>query len=408
MTASRRAVVIGAGITGVLVARELLLAGWQVTVLEGRHVGSGSSSRTAAGIRQQFSSRATVVGMRYAVQAYQQLARETEDGVSPIQQNGYLFLYSDDNSWLEAVRRVAWQRSEGLADVEALGAAELAHRFRWVNTELCLGGTWCPTDGFLRPAIVYMEGARRVRELGGALLQGATVLDSLHRGDQLVAVRTPEGLHEADLFIDCTNAWTRRLARCLHATDLPVQPLKRYLWFIERGGSMTAETLASMPLVISPSGVYGRPENPGSLLMGWKHEAEPEPEFTEADQDVVEPRFSHDTGLDARPFEAWMQLAQAVPAIGDFDGISATTAGYYATTPDHHPFLGFDPGVRNLIRLVGFSGHGAMMGPFTAAIAAALAEAGRDLPSIELPTGTAPLGEFAIGRAYADPERLVI
>jgi glycine/D-amino acid oxidase-like deaminating enzyme len=48
----RKAVVIGAGISGELVARELLRAGWQVEVLEARHVGAGSSSRTAAGIRQ--------------------------------------------------------------------------------------------------------------------------------------------------------------------------------------------------------------------------------------------------------------------------------------------------------------------------------------------------------------------
>ena len=70
----RSAVCIGGGITGVLAARELLLAGWKVTVLEGRHVGAGSSSRTAAGIRQQFSTPETVRGMRYAVAFYRSFA----------------------------------------------------------------------------------------------------------------------------------------------------------------------------------------------------------------------------------------------------------------------------------------------------------------------------------------------
>ena len=69
--ADRRAVCIGGGITGVLTARELRLAGWDVVVLEGRTVGAGSSSRTAAGIRQQFSTPDTVRGMRYAVRFYQ-------------------------------------------------------------------------------------------------------------------------------------------------------------------------------------------------------------------------------------------------------------------------------------------------------------------------------------------------
>src|SRR5262245_55105125 len=97
-----------------LVARGLLLAGWKVTVLEGRHVGAGSSSRTAAGIRQQFSTPETVHGMRYSVAAYRAFAAEVEDGTSPIVQNGYLFLHRDAARWAEAKRVAAMQRTCGL------------------------------------------------------------------------------------------------------------------------------------------------------------------------------------------------------------------------------------------------------------------------------------------------------
>ncbi len=98
----RKAVCVGAGITGILTARELLLAGLDVTVLEGRHVGAGSSSRTAAGIRQQFSTPGTVYGMRYSVGFYKAFAAEVEEGTSPIVQNGYLILHSDPARWEEA------------------------------------------------------------------------------------------------------------------------------------------------------------------------------------------------------------------------------------------------------------------------------------------------------------------
>ena len=60
-------VIIGAGITGLLTAIRLRKAGWKVSVAEAHHIGAGSSSRTAAGIRQQFSTEETVIGMRYSV-----------------------------------------------------------------------------------------------------------------------------------------------------------------------------------------------------------------------------------------------------------------------------------------------------------------------------------------------------
>jgi len=97
-----------------------------------------------------------------------------------------------------------------------------------------------------------------------------------------------------------------------------------------------------------------------------------------------------------------------MPVIGDFAGVQATTCGFYGVTPDHNPFLGFDPQVPNLIRLVGFSGHGAMFGPFTARVAEALAEAGRDLPSVSVLGRQASLAPFAIGRTFDGHEAMVI
>jgi glycine/D-amino acid oxidase-like deaminating enzyme len=106
--------------------------------------------------------------------------------------------------------------------------------------------------------------------------------------------------------------------------------------------------------------------------------------------------------------EAWSRFARVVPAVGAFEGLVATTAGFYAVSPDHNPFLGYDRRVSNLIRLVGFSGHGAMLGPFTARVARALAEAGRDVASLALPQGEVDLGAFALDRGFHAAETMVI
>jgi len=256
---------------------------------------------------------------------------------------------------------------------------------------------------------VYAEGFRLARQWGAIVEQNTEVIGGIQTNGRLTGVQTTKGVFEADLFIDCTNAWSHRLATALNAVDLPISPLKRYLWFVLRDGTMDEKTLATMPLTVAPTGVYCRPENPNMLLMGKKHDTLSEKGFSYDDQDRIDPAFSHSGSIDAMPYEVWMELAEAIPQIGEFGGIHATTAGYYGTTPDHNPFLDYDPNISNFIRLVGFSGHGAMFGPFTAAIALKLAEAGQSISSTDLGMGSDISIEcFQIGREFEAHENMVI
>ncbi len=398
------AVVIGAGITGGLVACRLQAAGWQVTVLEGAHVGAGSSSRTAAGIRQQFSTPETVVGMRYSVDFYRRFPELVGGTEVPIVQNGYLFLHAHQEAWQAACARVEMQRAFGLTEVNALESQDLVARFPWIEPLAVLGGTFCPTDGFLHPQTVYNEAIAAAQRLGATVQVGTPVIGADHAGDRVTALVTPNGRVEADLVIDCTNAFDAALQGRLGFTKLPISPLKRYLWFVQRDGSVFGgeegeRTFSAMPLVISPSGAYCRPENANSLLCGWAHDTPAEPGFSYDDQDRIEPAFFHKSGTDTLGFQTWATLAEAIPGIGEFAGISATTCGYYGTTPDHNPFIDRDPALSNVIRAAGYSGHGAMFGPFSALLVEALARHGRP-PSVSVLERDIPLGAFQIGREF--------
>ncbi len=405
---ARRAVVVGGGITGSLTAFRLARRGWAVTLLEARHVGAGSSSRTAAGIRQQFSTPETVVGMRYSVDFYRRYTEEVGGTTSPIVQNGYLFLYATQEDWDAARARVRVQRAAGLDEVEALDVADLPTRFPWVDRHAVLGATWCPTDGFLRPETVYNEAIAAARALGAAVVQGAEVVGAVHTNGAIDALRTSAGDFPADIVVDATNAWTRRLAPRLGGVALPVTARKRYLWILERAGALTGAELARFPLTIAPSGAYCRPENDSAMLAGWAHDAPDEPDFSWEDQDRVEPAFYHRGGPDTAGFEAWAALAEVIPPLAEFGGISATTSGYYGVTPDHNPFLGFDPAVPNLVRLVGFSGHGAMFGPFSALIAEALCEAGQDVATVNAMGRDVSVAAFGLRRDFRRGEAMVI
>ena len=169
-----------------------------------------------------------------------------------------------------------------------------------------------------------------------------------------------------------------------------------------------AADMLGWPMTITPSRAYCRPENGDQLLAGWAHTTQSEPEFDWADQDRIEPPFFHKSGLDNYGFRLWMELAEAMPAIGEFSGIEATTAGFYAVTPDHNPILGFDPQQPGLLHAAGFSGHGAMLGPFTAAAIAQMALAGRTLRTVMLDDEEVDLTDLLIGRDYSHAEGMVI
>jgi len=410
-------VIIGAGITGALTAHALLEAGVAVTVLEAREKGSGSSSRSAACIRQQFSTPATVRAMVHSVRYFETFAERMGsapgDGQALVQ-NGYLFLHSKSGEgpdrWARAQATVAMQQTNGLSDVETLSPGALAERFPHVDASALSGATFCPTDGFLHPDVVYMEGFRRVEELGGVLRQNCPVMDGVFdTSGRLSAVRTAAGEEfAADIFINATNAWAPRLSKRLGGVELPINPLKRYLYFVHRGGNVTGDELNNWPMTITPSRAYCRPENADQLLAGWAHAAEPEPEFAWTDQDLIEPPFFHKSGLDNYGFQLWMQLAEALPAVGEFSGIEATTAGYYAVTPDHNPILGFDPKQPALMHAAGFSGHGAMMGPFTASVTTQMALAGETLPQVDIDGSAVDISDLLVGRTFAKGEGMVI
>lgn len=403
---SREAVIIGAGISGLLTAYRLLKAGWTVTITEAKHIGSGSSSRTAAGIRQQFSTTETVLGMRYSVDFYSHFCDHIGGVIKPIVQNGYLFLFDENVD--AAIARVEMQKTAGLKEVVFLNPEETVRQFPFVNPESIQGATFCETDGFLRPGIIYGETAIKVQDLGARILQNAPVMKARLRNGLIDQIRAGDQWVGGDLFIDCTNAWSPRLAALLGGVALPISPLKRYLWFIDRGGSMSPEELGEMPMVITPSGAYCRPENRHSLMAGWAHRADAEPSFDHDDQDVIDEDFFHDSGIDSRAYDAWEAIAEVLPPIGEFDGVSATTSGYYGTTPDHNPFLGYDTYRSNLLHLVGFSGHGAMFGPFTSLVGLQLAEAGKDLNSVSVMGESVSMEAFALNRPFQHAEHMVI
>ncbi len=418
-------IIIGGGATSALIAVRLAERGFRVTVLEKAQLGNGSSSRSAAGIRAQFSTEETVVGMQYSEWWYSHfhelLHSPADVRQQPVmRQNGYLFLYEAPDAipawqprrrqelariWQQAQVAAAMQQRLGLP-VEVLSPQNVHERWPHLTPDRLTGATWCPTDGFLMPHMIYNEGFRRAKELGVQVQQHTEVLGAVLHADRISALVTNKGTVEADWFINATNIWAARLSPRIGGMALPVSPLKRYLYFLKPAQPvMDATAWQQLPMTIygvgSHRGAHSRPEHE-LLLLAWAHETEPETSFSDADQDRIDPPFRHDNGIDNYGYAILEQVEGFSPLLANAGGLIATTCGFYGTTPDANPLIGRDARQQNLVHAVGFSGHGLMHAPITALLVEAVLTGSVDHGRVRIP---APFDHASIDLNTFDPGR---
>ncbi|MGH2493875.1 MAG: NAD(P)/FAD-dependent oxidoreductase [Ktedonobacteraceae bacterium] len=431
-SSAEHVVIIGGGATGALIAVRLAERGFRVTVLEKALLGNGSSSRSAAGIRAQFSTEETVVGMQYSEWWYSHfhdlLHSSADVRQQPVmRQNGYLFLYESPDAisawqprrrdevarnWRYAQAAAEMQQRLGLP-VEVLAPQAIQERWPHLMPDRLAGATWCPTDGFLLPHMIYNEGFRRAKELGVQVQQHTEVLGAVLRGDRVNGLLTNNGTIEADWFINATNIWAARLSPRIGGMSLPVSPLKRYLYFLKPAQPvMDVTAWQQLPMTVygvgSHRGAHSRPEH-DLLLLAWAQETEPETLFSDADQDRIDPPFRHDNGIDNYGYAILEQVEEFSPLLANAGGLVATTCGFYGTTPDANPLIGCDARQQNLVHAVGFSGHGLMHAPITALLVEAILSGDVDNGHVRIPApfdyATIDLTTFNPGRAFDSSHR---
>ena len=408
-----RVVIIGGGVSGALIGARLAEAGFAVVILEKGSIGNGSSGRSAAGIRAQWGTPETVMGMLFSEWFYDHfhdvMHSPQHDRPWIIRHNGYLFLYEDSQQtqpfWRQACTQVQMQQSLG-GSVEVLSPDEVHRRWPHILSAGLVGATWGEQDGFLNHDLIFRRGFARAQELGAELLQHAEVLGAEVHSGRISALRTTIGLIEGDIFINAAGAWSPRVSRRLGGMDLAISPIKRFLYFLRpERPIMSSEAWKALPMTIygvGPGrGAHSRPDGT-TLLIGMAHQAEPEPDFADAEQDLVPSAFHHAHGFENLGYTALAEIERFAPDLANCGGLVSTNSGYYEMTPDGSPLIGYDKVLPNLIHAAGFSGHGLMHAPITALLATALVKGDIANGTVRLPV---PFASHTIALSAFDPAR---
>lgn len=332
--------IIGAGIMGASCAFHLAEQGAKVAILEAQKAPAmGSTARSAAGVRTQFTEEVNIRISWESIQTYQHFSDlyGEDAGYRP---NGYLMLVPPER-WATHLESVKLQQHIG-APVNVLSVEEAQSIIPFDTTNIA-GATHGPADGIIDPHSVTLTYLRMAKERGTSIHMD-TPLTSAKRAGNIWQVEAPEGLFEAEYLVNASGPWAGEVARRA-GLEVPIHASKRMVY-------TTAPTTWQhvYPTTIDlATGFYLRSEG-RRVLFGRSNPDEPAG-FTE--------------GIDWDWFELTLKVGlERFPWLGEM-GLDRKSCwwGYYEITPDHNPILGRMPDVENWINVAGFSGHGVQQAP---------------------------------------------
>jgi sarcosine oxidase, subunit beta len=344
-------VIIGGGIVGSSIAWHLTEGGCRKVLIVEResHQGKGSTGKSMGGVRAQFATSVNIQMSLYSIPFYASF--EERLGLpSEYRPQGYLFVATKP-SHLDYLRtNQTLQKSLGLKQVRMLTRDEIVEIVPQLRSDDVLGGSFCPTDGFVDPYSAMVGFTTRTCEQGATLWRSTEVIGIHRKSGSISGVKTTRGFVSTRVVVNAAGPWAAQAAG-LAGIDLPVEPLRRMLVPSEPFDGVSH----AIPMIIDmTNGFHFRPESLG-FLLAWN-----DPEETPGYKTDFEPAFIE---------KILVRAADRVPC---FEGLAVNPkrawAGLYEMSPDHHAIIGPAPEVSGFFCANGFSGHGVMHAPATGKI----------------------------------------
>lgn len=354
--------IVGAGLIGCMLARDLALRGRSVVVLDKGRVGGESSGVSFGSLRIQ-GTRGAALDMALRSQSIWERV-ETDIGASvEFDPSGHVHLALDEPQVTRLEENARHLRARAV-EVEIVGRNEIARRWPFLDRKRVIAASWSRRDALVNPRLVAPAFAAAAARLGVRIVERAEVI-AAERIDGRFRLRTgsPDApAIVADVLVNAAGAWCGALA-AMFGEDIPVfaagpaeivtEPVERFLG----------------PVIhVVDGSVLFRQTRRGNLIV------------------AGHPRMSIDAGSrDIRvPPEKILvnmgRLAAIAPSLRACQ-VLRTWTGIEGYVPDMNPVLGPSATTPGLFHACAFSGHGLQVGPAASLALADLIVTGRtDIP----------------------------
>jgi sarcosine oxidase subunit beta len=351
MSETADVVIIGGGIVGSSIAYHLSEQGCKSILIIEREEkqGLGSTSKSMGGVRAQFATSINIQMSLYSIDFFSRFEEATGQ-TADYRAHGYLFAATKESHLDYLKKNREKQIALGLKNVEMLSREEIIKMLPQMRSDDIIGGSFCPTDGFVDPNGVLTGYTKRAKERGVRVLLNTEVTGMSTKNGEITGVRTTNGDVSARVVVNAAGPWAGLIAK-LARIELPVKPLRRQIVKTQRCDFLPVK----FPMLIDMSNGFHFRREGEAILMAWPDDEETygfktafTPEFIEKILTHAVNRVSQFADLPVNPRQCW--------------------AGMYEVSPDHHAIIGPSPEIKGLFFANGFSGHGVMHSPATGRI----------------------------------------
>ena len=353
-----RVAVIGAGVVGSLIARELCKYDVEVLLIEKNlDVGWGVTKANSAILHAGYDDPVGSVRARFCSVGnamYTELSRELDFEIK--RTGSYVLAFNDEETAVLHKLLVQGEKN-GVPNLSIHDRETILSREPRINPEVRMG-LWAPTAGITEPWMVAIAAVENALENGLKLFLNEEVVDFEKQGNRIVGVITNKQVHRVDVVINAAGLFADEVAKLAGAEYVPLHPRKgQYILLDKKLGNSVRSVIFPTPTEKS-KGILVLPTIDGGLLLG--------PTAEDLPSDRKNDLTTTNEGIQSvKDF-----VLKLVPEI-DFSLVVKTFAGLRPESPQKDFFIGKSEIVPNFVNAMAMRSPGLTAAP---AIAKYIAE----------------------------------